>query len=32
MPGSKIIRWNKLVWVALALVTVPTFFLINYVF
>jgi hypothetical protein len=32
MPGSKIVRWNKLVWVALALVTVPTFFLINYVF
>jgi hypothetical protein len=31
MPGIKIYRWRKAVWVGLALITVPTFFLINYI-
>jgi hypothetical protein len=31
MPGLKIYKWRRIIWIALFLAVVPTFFLINFV-
>ena len=32
MPGQKVYQWNKLVWIGLLAIVVPTFILINFIF